>query len=246
MLKLGVLIIGSFAVYLNGFSQGAIPEVVRSQETLRGLYNGIGGSEILYGIALPPADLVGDSYLNANWKRSSVMLYQDEKLLEGYLTRYDIGENMIQFKTKNGAKIIDGDKIKSLVWIDTLSQARSYLINAKEYKNEEDVQMSGFFEVLSDGSLPFFKKTEISIKKANYVMQFDVGNKDDVIKKTVHYYYEQAGRVFIVPSNKKKIMQLFKGKEEEIKDFVKTNSLDISQEHHLNSVFEKYNLLAKE
>ena len=100
--------------------------------------------------------------------------------------------------------------------------------------------------MLSDGSLPLFKKTEVSIKKANYVVQFDVGNRDDVIKKIESYYYAQGGRVFKVPSNKKKIIALCKGKEAEIKNFIQNNSLDVSQQHHLQAVFEKYNLLAKE
>lgn len=246
MLKRCVLIIGAFVAFHSGFCQGAIPVVFRSQETLKGLNNGIGATELLYGIPLPPAALVGDSYLSENWMLSSVMLYQDEKLLEGYLTRYDISEDMIQFKTKNGVKVLNGASVKSLVWIDTLSKVRSYLINAKEYTDETNTQLSGFFEVLSDGSLPLFKKTIISIKKANYMVQFDVGSRDDVIQKLENYFYEQEGNVFKVPSSKKKVIKLFNVKEAEIKNFIDSNSLNISQEHHLKAVFDKYNLLVKE
>ena len=246
MLRRCYLILGAFITSHSGFCQGAIPTVFRSQETLKGLNNGIGANELLYGIPLPPAALVGDSYLSENWMLSSVMLYQDEKLLEGYLTRYDISEDMIQFKTKNGVKVINGASVKSLVWIDTLSKSKSYFINAKEYKDEENTQLSGFFEVLSDGRLPLFKKTGISIKKANYMVQFDVGSRDDVIQKSENYFYEQGGTVYKVPSTNKKVIQLFKGKEAEIKNFIQSNSLNISQQHHLQAVFEKYNLLTME
>lgn len=87
---------------------------------------------------MPAAALVGDTYLSENWRRSSVLLYRDEKLLEGYLTRYDISEDMIQFKTKNGIKVLNGTNVKSLVWIDTVTKGKSYLINAKEYKDENE------------------------------------------------------------------------------------------------------------
>lgn len=246
MLKRCVLILGAFITSVYGFSQGAIPTIIRSQETLRGLNNGIGSSELLYGIALPPGELIGDGYLSLDWRLSSVMLYREEKLLEGYLTRYDISGGVIEFKTINGVKIINEDNVKSLVWMDTINQIRNYLVNAKEYKDEDHTQMAGFFEVLSDGNFPLFKKTNISIKKANYVVQFDVGTRDDEIQKIEVYYYAQGVRVSKVPMNKGKLIKLFKGKESEIKNFIKANSLDVSQQHHLQAVFEKYNRLAEE
>jgi hypothetical protein len=248
MLKRCVLILGAFTSSVYGFSQsmGVIPPVIRSQETMRGLRNGIGPSELLYGIPLPPGELIGDGYLSLDWRLSSVMLYRDEKLLEGYLTRYDISGGVIEFKTINGVKIINGNNIKSLVWIDTISQTRSYLVNAKEYTDEDSTQLTGFFEVLADGKLPLFKKTNISIKLANYVPQFDMGTRDDVIQKLEIYYCAHGDKVSKVQLNKKKVIELCAGKETEIKNFIKTNSLDVSQQHHLQAVFERYNLLVKE
>lgn len=243
MLTRYAFILGALITSHSCFSQGSIPPVFRSQETLRGLNNGIGPTELLYGVPLPTAALVGDSYLNENWTRSIVLLYRDEKLLEGYLTRYDISEDMIQFITKNGIKVLNGASVKSLVWIDTVTNVRSYLINAKGYKDEKGTPFSGFFEVLSDGSLPLFKKTFIYVKKANYVVQFDVGSRDDVIQKLEDYFYANGEVAIKMPSGKKKVIQLFKGKEEEMKEFIQSNSLDISKEHHLKAAFEKYNLL---
>lgn len=99
------------------------------------------------------------------------------------------------------------------------------------------------FEVLSDGNIPLFKKTFIYVKKTNYVVQFDVGSKDDVIQKLENYFYANGELAIKIPSGKKKIIQLFKGKEEEMKEFIQSNALDLSKEHHLKAAFEKYNLL---
>ncbi len=243
MLTRYVLILVALISSYSGFCQGSIPPVFRSQETLKGLNNGIGPTELLYGIPLPPAALVGDTYLSENWTRSSVLLYRDEKLLEGYLTRYDISEDMIQFKTKNGVKVLNGSNVKSLVWMDTVTKVRRYLINAKEFKDEDGTPFTGFFEVLSDGNIPLFKKTFIYVKKANYVVQFDVGSRDDVIQKLENYFYASGEVAIKIPSGKKKVIQLFKGKEAAMKEFIQSNSLDISKEHHLKAAFEKYNFL---
>ena len=78
---------------LNSHAQGSvIPSNVRAVNTIERLTdsNGLGNNEMLYGIPLPEGKVIGDTYLSTEWKRSVILLYDKNKLIEGFPARYDI------------------------------------------------------------------------------------------------------------------------------------------------------------
>ena len=198
---------------------------------------------MLYGIPLPEGKIIGDTYLDIHWNNASILLYESEKLIEGFPIRYDIMANEVEVKTKKGIRILQGIKIKSFVWVDSVTKAPDYFVNAKDFKDESNVPYSGFFQVLSEGSLPLFKKTEIDIKKADYNIQFNVGSQDDKILKKNEFYTLKDNQVVELPSSKKKIVALFGDKSEAMEVFIKENDLSITKGDQLKIIFEHYNSL---
>src|SRR5688572_15892134 len=85
-------------------AQAVVPENVRATNTLERLQDldGLGLGDMLYGIPQPPGKVIGDTYLNTRWKQTSMLLYDSEKLLEGYPVRYDIQLDELEVKTRNG------------------------------------------------------------------------------------------------------------------------------------------------
>lgn len=230
-----------------GQDVSALPNSIRATSTLEGLndINGLGGGEILYGIPLPPSTVKGDFFLNSNWKMTTVLLYDQEKLLEGFPARYDINTNELELKAKNGIRVLKGDKIKSFIWVDSLSKKPTYFLNAKDY-NKDNVPLVGFFQVISDGHMPLFKKTSITIKKASYKVQFDVGSRENkILKKNDYYIIQDNHEIVELPHSKKKLLLFFGDQAPAVKEHIHTNSLDLNKEHHLKAIFDYYNSLVR-
>ena len=227
------------------YAQAVVPPNVRASNTLDRLKESrdFGSADMLYGIPLPEGKIIGDTYLDIHWKNSSILLYESEKLIEGFPIRYDIMTDEVEVKSKKGIKILKGTKIKSFVWVDSVTKAPDYFVNAKDFKGESNVPYSGFFQVLTDGSLPLFKKTEIDIKKADYNIQFNVGSQDDKILKKSEFYTLKDEQVLELPSSKKKLIALFGDRSEAMEVFIKENDLSTTKPEQLKIIFEHYNAL---
>jgi len=231
--------------FLNCYAQSsAIPKNVRAVNTIERLTdsNGLGNNEMLYGIPLPEGKVVGDTYLSTEWKRSVILLYDNNKLIEGFPVRYDIKSDDLEVKGRSDIKVLEGRKIKSFMWIDSSRSEPYYFVNAKDFK-EDGVPLTGFFEVLADGNSPLFKKVNISVKKADYNVTLNMGSRDDKILKNSTYYFADGNRVSEIPGSKKKFLQLLKSKADEVESYMDENGLSIKKEEELVAIFKYYNSL---
>jgi hypothetical protein len=232
-----------FFVTLKGFSQAVMPENLRAANTVDrlGTFHGNNIPDLLYGIPFPPGKVIGDTYLSVEWKTSTILLY-DGKMIEGYPTRYDIHMDELELNAKNGIKVLAGNKVKSFVWIHEVTKEPGYFINAKEFKNGDNIPLRGFFQVLVDGTVPLFKRTIVSVKKADFNPVLNVGSHDDTILKKNELYYASKGQVFRTPSTKKKVLLLFGEKSADVEKFINKNALSITKEEDLVKMFEYYNI----
>jgi hypothetical protein len=228
---------------LNGYAQAVVPVNIRATNTLEHLFafNGINNTDLLYGIPLPEGKVIGDIYLDTHWKNSTILLYDKDKLIEGYPARYDIYLDELEIMGKNGVKVLKGSQVRSFVWADSITRTPVYFVNAKDYRNEDNVEFTGFFQVLSDGSMPLFKKTTIDIKKADYNIQLNVGSHDDKILKKNKFYAVKGKHVVGIPASRKKFLTLFEGNSESVEQLIKDNNLTTSKEEHLEVIFQHYN-----
>lgn len=225
-------------------AQTVVPSNIRASNTIEKLtdFRGLETGEMLFGIPLPEGKVIGDTYLDTNWKTGSIMLYDKEKMIERYPIRYDIYTNELDIKTGQQVKVIAGNKIKSFSWIDSSYAEPVYFINARDFKNEAGTQLSGFFQVLVDGPLPLLCKTDIVIRKADYNVQMNVGSKDDKILKKEKYYYLKDGKAREVPAGKKKMLALFGEHAITIEKYIK-DSRSSSRESELLLAFDQYRKL---
>lgn len=235
------LAVGLLCIHEQIYSQtSAIPERIRAQTDMNKITRpqGLNPGEVMAGIPPPPGEVIGDSHLEEDWIKGSILLYSNQRMIEGYPLKYDIQTDLFEIKTDADVKVLEGKRVKSFLWKKDNSASPSYFVNAHEY-TFDGIPLLGFFEVLVDGSLPLFKRTEVVIQKANYVKEFDTGSRNDKILKKVSYYYGDQKEAFIVP--KKKAHIIFKDKSEDLEQFIKTNDLSLKEEADLIRIFKHYN-----
>ncbi len=244
-MKILVCIVSLFIMAREGQSQAVVPPNIRATNTLEKLfdYNGIDEGDILYGIPLPEGKVVGDTYMDTHWRMANVMLYDKEKLIEGFPMRYDIHLDELEFRGKNGIKVLAGSKVKSFVWADSITRTPAYFINGKSFRNEDDVPFTGFFEVLEEGSVPLLKKTYISVRKADYNVAMNVGSRDDKILKKSKFYVLKQTRIIELPKSRKKFLALFNDKSSQLEAFIKENNLLTYIEQDLEMILDYFNSL---
>ena len=234
------------SAFISGcYAQAVVPPNIRATNTLDNLSDmtRLGNGDLIYGIPITEGKVIGDTYLETHWQNANILLYEKEQLIKGFPVRYDIRLDELEVKARNGVKVLSGEKIRSFMWIDSATKLPSYFVNAKDFKNDDNVAYTGFFQVLADGDLPLFKKTVIDIKKADYNIQLNVGSHDDKIIKKTDYYTMKGKQVVEVPSGKKKLIASFPDKSDEVEKFIKESDLNVNKEEHLRLIFEYYNSL---
>jgi len=181
-----------FIIEKQVFAQtpSTINKNIRSANLLNQLssYGGNPGQAFLTLPSSEKSQTIGDVYLDAHWSQSSLLLFDDETLINDYLTRYDIQNNEFEFRLKGGIKVLAGVKVKNIVWIDSLTKQPRVMNNARDY-TASVTPIDGFFEVLQDGEIQLLKKVYLEILRPNFSPALNVGSKDTKIIKKSEYFY---------------------------------------------------------
>ena len=237
-----ILIFACVILFYTGTSaqsSSAISKTIKANTVLTRLSTNPGalntGEMIAWPQSSTPAEVIGDTYWDAHWGNTTVLMYENEKLVEGYLTRLDIQKSELEFKFDKQIKVLPGNMIKNVVWIDSVTKFPRYLVNAQDY-TVENVPLVGFLEVLSDGSTTLFKRIQLEILKPNYSPAHDVGRKDYKIIKRESFYFNVNSELYKIKS-KKSVQQLFTGKEKEMEAFLKQEDINFNKERDLVKLF---------
>lgn len=223
-------------------AQWAIPQQMRAENTLDRLSDkgGLSNSDILYGIPLPPGNVVGDVYLDKKWNTASLLIYDSEVLIEGYPVKYDVKADVIEIKSVSGIKVLDARKVRSMVWVDSLSNQPHYFVNAADYKLD-GTPMKGLIEVLVDGKIPLMKKDHVFVKEPTYNVAMGSGSRDIKIYHKSLYYYAHNGELFKI--NSKKDIEEIPITDESIDEYIKSNKINTGKESGLLKLFTYINSL---
>lgn len=238
-----ILIFLNFNLLSFCWGQSVMPAQMKIRNSLEGMFDadGLGRSDMFQGVDIEPGRVLGDYYLDSKWNVASVLLYGSGKVVDGYAVKYDVEGNAVEVKVGNQIKLIKVDRIESLIWYDSITKLPRAFVNAKNY-TEEGVALSGLLEVLVDGNIPLIKKTTIWVKRPDYVLAFDVGNKDTQINKREVFYYAKGQELFEI-KKKKQLIELFGDKGEEVNRFIKINQLNVKEQRGLEYAFSHYNSL---
>ncbi len=222
-------------------AQNTLPDQIRIRQTLDGLSDlgGLSQNDMLYGIDIEPGRLLGDYYLDSKWNKASLLLYESDRMIDGYYVKYDIEGNSVEVKLNRQIKLLQMNKIRSMIWYDSITKMPRAFVNAKDY-SEKGSPLTGLLEIVVDGKLPLVKRTMIWIKRPDYVVAFDVGSKDTKINKKEIFYYLKGKEVFEI-KKRKDLFEVFGDKRSEMEEFARVNKLNTKEERGLSNLFERYN-----
>jgi len=200
------------------------------------------GGNMIYGIPPDPITTEGDTFLDIKWNPASLLLYRDQKILDGYLIRYNINSNDFELFNPEDQKAtkIAGTRVQNVVWADSTHQVPRYFVNGMDYIND-GVPISGFMEVLVEGEITLMRRTELFFKEANYNEALMVGNKNNKWIKHDNYYYASGKELVAVPGNQKKFFQVFGNKSDEMTKYVDINNFSIKDPSAIFQIFTHYN-----
>lgn len=202
-----------------------------------------GSTNVAFSMPATPPGVVGDVYLNHDFRPSQFILFADERIVTGYAARLDLRRNEFDIMTEQGIRALAGSRVKSLEWSDSLTKQPQFFVNANRFKNEEGVPYLGFFQILSEGKLILLRKTELIFKEADRSPHHNAGNTDHKFIKRAELYYVRDDHAYRLPA-RKNVVKMFDAKKPEIDKFIKVNELDLSKDSHVVALFDYYNLLA--
>ncbi len=192
--------------------------------------------QILTGMSsTTTSEVVGNPYWDIHWGKSSLLLFKNDELIEGYITRYDIYKDEFEFKLLDDVRVLVGNKVSNVVWIDSLTNKPRFLINARDY-TEDDIPLSGFLEILVDEETALFKRIKIEVLKPDFNPALNVGSKDTRITKKESYYYND-GKSLIRIKSKKSFEPLVAKYGQRVNQYLKSNDIKTSQEADLVKFF---------
>jgi hypothetical protein len=228
-MKLLSLIILSLATGVSLAQTPAINNNVRASNLLnRFTEYRLTPGEMAIGISTPrEVKIIGDVYLDIHWGKSSIEVFNSEKLIEGYFTRFDIKNNEVEFQIDRSVRVLPGNKVKSVVWIDSITQQPRIIENASKYVFN-DVPLNGFLEILVDGKTPLLKRYFLEILKPDFSPALNVGSKDYRILKKVEYFYAIGNQLTKI-KGKKSLGQLISNSEKDVNLFIKAESLNLKK-----------------
>lgn len=228
----------------------AVPAIAQTvQQTMRAnnmvqrlnMSNGIiSSNDLMIGFDnSTPGSLVGDPYVDKHWAVTSVQLIGESKLIEGYLTRFDISSNELEFKVAGGVKVLPGKQIDNIVWVDSISSIPRYLINGKNFKMN-DAAVDGFLEVLVDGAVPLYRKYYVEILKPNFSPALNVGSKDTKVLRKYLLVFAKEGSLYQIKS-KKSVAQLDPTIQDRANSIIDKLDLNLKDESHVIRLFTELN-----
>jgi len=237
----------SGSAMLRAQQTSAIPNTLRISGTIDRILarNNYQNGQLMYIITPEPGKVIGDGYLHTYWSTGAILLNDKDQIIEGYPLRYDILNDELEIRSNAGVKALKSNRVKSFVWLDSLSNTAHYYISTSGYIAEGKDKPKGFLQILSDGSMPAFKHTVVRVREADYRADLNMGKADTYVLKKEKFYYAIDNQLYPVPSSRKKFVAIFGARAQDIDAFISENNLSVSQEHHLRIIFDHYNSSAK-
>lgn len=210
-------------VVLNLFGQEA--NSLQKQAALNRIHSGLSSSDIVNGVAPTGGSIIGTPYLYDTYLPGEIRLDYSENAINSEKIRVHLFANYIEIIRDGKEFVIDGVKVNSLILGD------SHYINTNDFVNKSD-PVSGFFKVLFEGGVSLYAYHYIIVKKPDYNEALDVGSKDYELLRKTDFYLNVHHKVTLI--NKKNVIyNLFNDKKSSLKDFIKVNKINFSDEQDL-------------
>lgn len=181
----------------------------------------------------------GTYYLNTDFLPATVTLANNKKF-RNVNSRYDALHDVLEIQYEGRVFALEGQKINRIVMYPEKNDS-TYFIHARFVEQENK---TGFYQVIVEGKKSLLKKTEVFVKKPDYVVQFDAGSKVITYSLIPKFYlWNEDKTAAPLKSTRKGIITALGSHKDEIDAYLDKSEGKFSDEKTLRSVFLYYNSL---
>lgn len=188
-----------------------------------------------------PSQLTAKNYFSLSWRTGRIYLFNQQAILDQQI-RYDLDNNLIEIKTEDDTKIVEGFKVRRFEWIDDNNE-RSLFVNAAGY--QYSIWMEGFYRILAEGKISLLERTEIKVETDNTtgseeIERYEKDTEPDELEKKL---YVAQGNIIRDLGRKKEILNHFGEKASKVEAYSKDHGLSFRDQNDLTQIVEFYNSL---
>lgn len=181
----------------------------------------------------------GSYYLNDSFLPATIILANNKKFTN-INSRYDALHDVLEIQHLGKVYILEGQKINRIVMNRENGDSINF-IHARFVETENKV---GFYQVIVEGKKSLLKKTEVAVKKPDYVVQFDAGSKVVTYSLIPKFFLWNEDKTAVpLRSTRKGIISALGSHKHEIDEYIDRTGGKLSDENTLRSVFAYYNSL---
>ena len=186
--------------------------------------------QILIGRDIPPGELKGSYYLNADWYQGTAYLTKD-RIVRDLSLKYNLQSKELEVMYEHKIKLLPSQMVDSFQWYDRNEQRMVNFINGSRY-SFEDSQLIGYLEVVVNGRMKLVKRQVLKVRPPTYVRGLDVGDRNAKLYTEEERYIVKQGELIAVQKNHAYNLQLFQDNEEVLR-FIKQNKLRLNKNSNL-------------
>ena len=197
-------------------------------------------------------NVMGSTFLRDDWTTGTLYVTLNRKV-ENQPFKYDIENNLFLVKEREDRKYVKDDTLTFVNGVivlafevqDPAKGTRRYLNSNNSGFKRNGAPALGFLEVLVDGDMNLYMKTETTTLKANYNVALNVGEKEDRVVKQNMYYLrkKEQDELFQISKNKKDNLTFLNHKQAEVNSYIKQHNLKFNREEDLIQLVQYYNSL---
>ena len=181
--------------------------------------------------------IFGQQFSMECWHKGTVQL-GDGTTVKGLL-RYDLDNDVLRFAVKNKDYTFTASTINSFFFTDFIDSTERSFISFK-YTTDHDYQSPMFFEYLSDGKVPLLCREKIVFRAGGTMASSGFGGGGTRGLEYTFYVIDITGNVQMLPSKKRKLVHVFRNKEEEMKKYLKENRFNLRNRQDIIDIFKYY------
>ncbi|MEQ9424761.1 MAG: hypothetical protein RJQ09_10110 [Cyclobacteriaceae bacterium] len=188
-------------------------------------------------IPLKPEEMKGDFYLNKEFEDMIVVIAEQDQYQVS--AKYNVQNNVFVVQRGNDLNSLDGKLVQAFTYADDLGKYN--FLNSARYPFNPMEASPGFYEILFKGEKSqLLSRARIQIVEANYNVALDVGDRAGRIEVIKRYYVYQDGMFSELRSLKRKHLNVFGNKANEMQRFIRDNKIQHNNENDLIRLMSRY------
>ncbi|WP_162426337.1 hypothetical protein [Pontibacter pudoricolor] len=225
-------ILSALLLFTTSFviAQSPVPEAEAARQNLRDLSDNNNITGVIKSFDRPYEGIKGTPFFGNTWNKTSLS-YQN-KVIEIKAVKYNVYDNNILFKDKDGKELIlDVDKIPYFIMVDSVTQMPLVFKKLNSVGKFAPTMTNKFALVLHEGKAgKLINIPEKILLKANYKGGYNSGRAYNEFVSDQSYYFIKNDIPEKVKLNKKSLLSIVLGKEKEIETYLKTEKIDAGTE----------------